>query len=70
MRNMSGISVEKSQKIKGEADADAIKIYADSYNQNPDFYEFMRSLDAYEKVLDPSTRLILSTDSEFLKYLK
>ena len=59
-----------SQKIKGEADADAIKIYADSYNQNPDFYEFIRSLDAYEQVLDPSTKLILSTDNEFLKYLK
>ena len=59
-----------SQKIKGEADANAIKIYADSYNQNPDFYEFIRSLDAYEKVLDPSTKLILSTDNEFLKYLK
>lgn len=61
---------KKSQKIKGEADAKAIKIYADSYNKDPDFYEFIRSLDAYEKVLDPSTKLILSTDNEFLKYLK
>tara|TARA_Y100001968_G_C19356464_1_gene717451 strand:- start:317 stop:1246 length:930 start_codon:yes stop_codon:yes gene_type:complete len=61
---------KKSQKVRGEADAKAIKIYADSYNQNPDLYEFIRSLDAYEKVLDPSTKLILSTDNEFLKYLK
>ena len=61
---------KKSQKIRGEADAKAIKIYADSYNQNPKLYEFIRSLDAYEKVLDSSTKLILSTDSEFLKYLK
>ena len=61
---------KKSQKIRGEADAKAIKIYADSYNQNPDLYEFIRSLSAYEKVLDPSTKLILSTDNEFLKYLK
>jgi membrane protease subunit HflC len=60
----------KAQKIRGEADAKAIKIYADSYNQSPDFYEFMRSLRAYEKVLDPSTKIILSTDNEFLKYLK
>ncbi len=60
----------KAQKIRGEADAKAIKIYADSYNQSPDFYEFMRSLNAYEKVLDPSTKIILSTDNEFLKYLK
>ena len=61
---------KKSQKVRGKADAKAIKIYADSYNQNPDLYEFIRSLDAYEKVLDPSTKLILSTDNEFLKYLK
>ena len=61
---------KKSQKVRGEADAKAIKIYADSYNRNPDLYEFIRSLDAYEKVLDPSTKLILSTDNEFLKYLK
>jgi len=60
----------KSQKIRGDADAQAVKIYADSYNQDPEFYEFIRSLDAYEKVLDPSTKLILSTDSKFLKYLK
>ena len=61
---------KKSQKIRGEADAKAIKIYADSYNQDPKLYEFIRSLDAYEKVLDSSTKLILSTDSKFLKYLK
>ena len=61
---------KKAQKIRGEADAKAIKIYADSYNQNPGFYEFIRSLSAYEKVLDPSTKIILSTDNEFLKYLK
>ena len=69
-KEILSVAYKKSQKIKGIADADAIKIYADSYNQNPDFYEFMRSLDAYEKVLDSSTKLILSTDSEFLKYLK
>ena len=61
---------KESQKIRGDADAKAIKIYAESYSQDPEFYEFIKSLDAYEKVLDSSTKLILSTDSEFLKYLK
>ena len=61
---------KESQKIRGEADAKAVKIYADSYNQDPDLYEFLRSLDAYEKVFDPTTKVILSTDNEFLKYLK
>ena len=61
---------KESQKIRGEADAEAVRIYASSYNKDPDLYEFLRSLDAYEKVFDPSTRIILSTDNEFLKYLK
>ena len=61
---------KQSQKIRGIADAKAIKIYADSYNQDPNFYEFIRTLNAYEKVLDPSTKLILSTDNEFFKYIK
>ena len=61
---------KKSQKIRGAADATAVKIYADSYNKDPKFYEFVRSLEAYENVLDPSTKLILSTDNDFLKYLK
>ncbi len=61
---------KQSQKIRGEADAEAIKIYADAYNKDPELYDFLRSLDAYEKVFDPSTRIILSTDNEFLKHLK
>ena len=61
---------KESQKIRGEADAEAIKIYANAYNKDPDLYDFLRSLDAYEKVFDPSTRVILSTDNEFLKHLK
>ena len=59
-----------SQKIRGDADAEAIKIYATAYNKDPDLYEFLRSLDAYEKVFDPTTKIILSTDNEFLKYFK
>ena len=60
----------ESQKIRGEADAEAIKIYAKAYNQDPEFYDFIKSLDAYELTLDEDTRLILSTESEFLKFLK
>ena len=60
----------ESQKIRGEADAEAIKIYAKAYSQDPEFYDFIRSLDVYQLTLDENTRLILSTDSEFLKFLK
>ena len=70
----------KSQKIRGEADAYAINRYSEAYEQrgkdnkiNKDaieFYEFIKTLDAYEKVFDSSSRLILSTDSDFFKFLK
>jgi len=70
---------KKAQKVRGDADAYAIKTYSRAYEQRKkgkidsdavEFYEFLKSLDAYESVFDSSTRLILSTDSEFFKYLK
>jgi membrane protease subunit HflC len=70
----------KSQKIRGEADAYAINRYSEAYEQRDkdnkinkdaiEFYEFLKTLDAYEKVFDSSSRLILSTDSDFFKFLK
>ena len=70
----------KSQKIRGNADAYAIDRYSQAYEQRDkdnninqdaiEFYEFLKSLDAYEKIFDSSSRLILSTDSDFFKYLK
>jgi len=61
---------KQSQIIKGKADAKAIKIYADAYEQDKLLFEFLKSLDAYEQIIDPTTTIILSTDSEFFKYLK
>jgi membrane protease subunit HflC len=59
-----------SQEIKGKADAEATSIYADAYNLDPEFYQFMRTLETYRTIMDNKTWLLLSTDSEFLKYLK
>ncbi|NQU66389.1 MAG: protease modulator HflC [Candidatus Marinimicrobia bacterium] len=59
----------KSQKIKGEADAEAVTIYAETYGQSEEFFNFIRTLETYEKTLDSSTKLILSTDNPYLKYL-
>lgn len=59
-----------SQQIKGKADAEAIKIYAKAYGEDPEFYSFTRTLEIYKEALDDKNSLILSTDSEFLKYLK
>ena len=59
----------ESQKIKGEADANATRIYADAYGKSPEFYNFIQTLATYSNTLDSSTQFILSTDNPYLKYL-
>ncbi|MDH4196384.1 MAG: protease modulator HflC [Candidatus Aminicenantes bacterium] len=59
-----------AQEIKGKADAEATRIYAQAYNLDPEFYQFMKTLETYRTALEKETWLVLSTDSEFLKYLK
>ncbi len=62
-----------AQEIKGKADAQATNIYAGSYNktaQTRDFYEFLKTMEAYKVTLDKESSLVLSTDSEFYGYLK
>ena len=59
-----------AQEVRGNGEAQAIKIYADAYQQDPDFYEFIRTMDAYKKVFDDKTKLVLTPESDFLRYLK
>ena len=59
-----------AQEIMGRADAEATRIYAEAYKQDPEFYSFMKSLESYQQSLDEKTWLILSTDNDYLKYLK
>jgi modulator of FtsH protease HflC len=60
----------QSQIIRGEGDAESIKIYNDALSQDTEFYAFTRTLQAYRKTLGNQTRLVLSPDSDFLRYLK
>lgn len=61
----------EAQRIKGEGDAKAASIYAAAYNQQPEFYAFYRSLEAYRNSFkSKSDFLILEPNSEFFKYLK
>lgn len=60
---------KRAEQIKGEAEAQAMRIYADAYKQDPEFYRFMRTLEAYKKVLNDKTTVILSADSELMKLL-
>lgn len=58
-----------AQILKGEGDAEAAKIYTESFNQDPEFYKFLRTLEAYKNTFKDKTTLLLSSESEFLKYL-
>jgi len=60
----------KAQEIKGIADAESTRIYADAFGVDPAFYSFVRTLEIYRESLDERNSLVLSTDSEFLKYFK
>ena len=59
-----------AQTLKGKADAKATQIYADAYSVDPDFYEFLKAMDVYKETMTKDSTLILSTDSDFMKYFK
>jgi len=58
-----------AETVKGEGDAQALEIYADAYNQDAEFYRFWRSLESYKTALDQGTSIVLSSDSEYLRFL-
>ncbi|MFB0565557.1 MAG: protease modulator HflC [Candidatus Aminicenantaceae bacterium] len=70
LKRIQSEAYRKAQEIKGKADAEATKIYAGAYNRDPEFYQFMKTLETYRASLDKETWLLLSTESEFLKYLR
>ena len=59
----------EAERIRGEGEAEAIRIYAEAFGRDPEFYQFLRTLESYDDVLSPGTTLILPADSELLKYL-
>ena len=61
---------KNSQITRGDADAKAIEIYANAFNQDPEFFEFIRTLEAYKSIIDSNTVLVLPPDTELLKFLK
>jgi membrane protease subunit HflC len=60
---------KEAEIARGEGDAEAARIYAEAYSTNPDFYAFLRSMEAYRKTIGKETTLVLSPDSEFFRYL-
>ncbi len=60
---------KESEEIRGEGEARALEIYANAYNKGADFYEFMRTLEAYKKIIDDKTTLVLPADSKLFRAL-
>jgi len=67
-RSILSSAYERSETVKGTADAAATKIYADAYGQDKDFFEFWRSIESYKKTL-PKFSKTLSTDMDYFKFL-
>ncbi|MFC1594356.1 protease modulator HflC [Candidatus Omnitrophota bacterium] len=70
LRQIASEAYRKSEILKGKADAETIKIYADAYNNDPEFYSFFKTLDTYRETIDENSTLILTTDSEYYRYLQ
>lgn len=70
LKKITSEAYKKAQIIKGKADAEATSIYAAAYSKDPEFYSFVNTLEIYKSSLDKETWLMLSTKSDFFKYLK
>ena len=60
----------QAQTIVGKADAEAVNIYAQAYSQNPEFYSFLKTIETYKNTIDAGSTIVLTTDSDYYKYLK
>ena len=70
LRQIESEAYRSAQGVIGEAEAKALKIYADVYSADPEFYTFYRTLESYKNSIKETDRLILTTDNEFLRYLE
>jgi len=70
LKKITSQAYRTAQGLKGKADAEVTGIYADAYNQDLDFYSFLKTLDTYRKTVDSSTTLILTTEDEYYRNLK
>ncbi len=67
---IEGEREQKSAEIRGEADAEVIRMTAEAYSKSPEFFAFLRRLEVLKQALGRDTRLILTTDSDLFKLLK
>ena len=70
LKQITSEAYRAAQGIRGKTDAETIKIYADAYSQDPDFYSFLKTLETYRETIDGKSTIILTTDSDYYRYLK
>jgi modulator of FtsH protease HflC len=63
-------ATKTGQKLRGEGDAQSIKIFADALSQDPEFYDYIRTLEAYKKTFGDKTQVILTPSSPYLRLLR
>lgn len=70
LKKIQSEAYRQAQIVMGKADAEAITIYGEAYSRNPEFYSFLKTLDTYRNTIDENSTVILTTDSDYYKYLK
>ena len=70
LKKITSEAYKTAQELKGAADAESTRIFAEAFGRDPEFYSFTKTLELYGEALSKDSELILSTDSEFFKYLK
>lgn len=70
LRQIRSNAYRQVQEIKGKADAEATRIYGEAYQRDPEFFAFLRTLDMYREGVNKNSVLILTTESDFYKYVK
>ena len=70
LKRIESEAYKKALAVRGKADAEAIEIFAQAVGKDTEFFVFLRTLDAYKASLPGRAKMIMSTDSEFLRLLK
>ncbi|MBN2528650.1 MAG: protease modulator HflC [Deltaproteobacteria bacterium] len=70
LRDIRSTAYRQVQEVQGVADAEATRIYGAAYNQNPEFYSFLQTLESYKDSANAKSVLLLTTDSDFYRYIK
>ena len=70
LRQIRSTAYRRVQEVRGKADAEATRVYGTAFNRDPEFYAFSRTLEAYKEGQNKNSVVILTTDSDYYRYLK